>query len=469
MANDLQTLDFLATNFLNLRTLKTLDEKCSLLLDTIRLCGWKNVSLSFLNSKYETKKTLYAGFTPEKIQIAEQNRISPQKRKELLSSQVDRWRISPFYYLPWRDEKARLILTGGIKTEIPIELKREWNKRDLLYAPIYVEARPVAVLTLDEPVNTTEPNKVNLRVPTIIHSLLFEIINRYYEQEYSLHFHQIQKKIIDMGTVGLLELDIENKIIDVNIAAEQLLKKSKEKLLKFRFEKIPSTNWYEQVSPLLTKAMETLEPQSGIITYTPYEQTYKLEIHFLPIHKMFDYWGMLCTVTPSEKSEIFSFYRKIIDTIALVNRDLQGEPASIQAHLVDLLCKQYNLTYPRLYLLNRDHSQLDCIYSYDPSLTDLSLFNHAFNRNSLAANAIIDNRVVFTSIREPEVRDLRKIWDYLGTKAAVAIPIIISEDLKGALVCDADVENFFLDDSLELLLSLIGNLIALTLKSVIKS
>ncbi len=415
------------------------------------------------------KKLSMPALLPKKSRSPSKIGFPPQKRKELLSSQVDRWRISPFYYLPWRDEKARLILTGGIKTEIPIELKREWNKRDLLYAPIYVEARPVAVLTLDEPVNTTEPNKVNLRVPTIIHSLLFEIINRYYEQEYSLHFHQIQKKIIDMGTVGLLELDIENKIIDVNIAAEQLLKKSKEKLLKFRFEKIPSTNWYEQVSPLLTKAMETLEPQSGIITYTPYEQTYKLEIHFLPIHKMFDYWGMLCTVTPSEKSEIFSFYRKIIDTIALVNRDLQGEPASIQAHLVDLLCKQYNLTYPRLYLLNRDHSQLDCIYSYDPSLTDLSLFNHAFNRNSLAANAIIDNRVVFTSIREPEVRDLRKIWDYLGTKAAVAIPIIISEDLKGALVCDADVENFFLDNNLELLLSLIGNLIALTLKSVIKS
>lgn len=469
MSSELQLFDILATNFFNLRTLKTLDEKCSLLLDTIRLCGWKNVSLSFLNSKYETKKTLYAGFTPENIQIAEQNRVPPQKRKELLSSQVDRWRIPPFYYLPWRDEKARQILTNGIKTEIPLNFKREWNKRDLLYAPFYVDARPVAVLTLDEPVNPAEPNKVNLRVPTIIYSLLLEIINRYYEQEYSLHFHQIQKKIIEMGTIGLIELDIDNKIIDVNIAAEQLLKKSREKLLTLRFDKFSSGNWYDQVYPLLTRAMETLESQVGIIAYTPYEQTYEIEIHFLPIHKMYDYWGMLCTITLPEKSEIFSFYRKIIDNIAILNRNLQGDPATIQMHLVDLLCKQFNLTYPRLYLLNRDQSQLDCIYSYDPSLTDLSLFNHTFNRNSLAANAIIENRVIFTSIREPEVRDLRKIWNYLGTKAAVAIPIIISEDLKGALVCDADVENFFLDDSKELILSLIGNLIALTLKSVLKS
>jgi hypothetical protein len=69
MHSDLTQLDLLSTNLYQLKNLKTMDEKCSYLLDTLRRAGWGKVSLSFLNSKYETRKTLYSGYEPEAIKI----------------------------------------------------------------------------------------------------------------------------------------------------------------------------------------------------------------------------------------------------------------------------------------------------------------------------------------------------------------------------------------------------------------
>ncbi len=101
MQSELQQLDVLSSNLFHLRSQKSLDEKCQILLDTLRKSGWDLVSLSFINSKYETTKTLYSGYSDEEIAIANSKNISPVKRKELLSSTVSRYRIGSFYYLPW--------------------------------------------------------------------------------------------------------------------------------------------------------------------------------------------------------------------------------------------------------------------------------------------------------------------------------------------------------------------------------
>ncbi len=470
MMSELQILELLATNLYQLKTFQTLEKKCNLVLDTLRRTGWAKVSLSFINSKYETKKTLYAGFTPEMIQIAEENKLPATKRKELLSSTVDRWRIPPFYYLPWRDERARLILSNGIKTEIPIHLKNEWHKRDLLYAPIYLDARPVAILNLDEPRDLNEPNKVNLRVPTILHSILNEIISSYYNEEFYKNFRKIQQTIIDKGTIGIIELSEENKIKSINIAVEQLLQKSTSTLLNVRLNKIFEGSWYDQLTPILEKAVETLEPQTCLVTYLDSgDNEHHLEIQLMPIHKMYDYSGMICTVSPPEKSEISHIYRQVLSALDQINTSLRGDLSTIQTALVKLMCQQYGLIYPRLYVLSDDLSTLKCLHSYDPRLTDLQFFDHAFNRNSLAANAILENQVLFTSTRERTIRDLRRIWDFLGTKAALAIPININSEIKAALVCDVESPNFFLDEAKKIILTFYGNLISMTFKATLKS
>jgi hypothetical protein len=92
------------------------------------------------------------------------------------------------------------------------------------------------------------------------------------------------------------------------------------------------------------------------------------------------------------------------------------------------------------------------------------IFCHPYNRNSLAANAILENEIVFSSEKEQIVRDLRRIWERLKTKAAIAIPLHILPEVKAALVFDIQEKDFFIDESRKLSLDLFSNLISLVLR-----
>jgi len=63
MRNVLQLLDVLSSNLIHLKLKETLEDKCMVILDTLRKSGWGWVNLSFLNSKYETTKTLFSGYS----------------------------------------------------------------------------------------------------------------------------------------------------------------------------------------------------------------------------------------------------------------------------------------------------------------------------------------------------------------------------------------------------------------------
>jgi len=465
MPSDLTQLDLLSTNLYQLKNLKTMDEKCSYLLDTLRKAGWGKVSLSFLNSKYETRKTLYSGYEPEAIKISEEHKLAPEKRKELLSSTVDRWRIVPFYYLPWRDERARYIVSGGLSTEIPLKYKVEWHKNDLLYAPIYHEGRPVAVLTLDSPREQTIPTKVSLRVPTIIHSMLTEVILQNTLTEHYDNFLEIYNSVIAQGTIGIIEFDESGRITVVNDVAEQILTINRIKLIGNNYYKVLSNDLIAKLSPAIQKAAETLKSVNVITEYTDIDQITKaIDIQITPLHILFNYTGMVWSLNYIEKTAIFKTYRTVLDNFKNINSRLSGDYINIQKQLVKLMCDQYGFRYPRLYILSEDHENLKCVLSYDSQIEDLEFFDHPYNRNSLAANAILENEIVFSSEKEQIVRDLRRIWERLKTKAAIAIPLHILPEVKAALVFDIQEKDFFIDESRKLSLDLFSNLISLVLR-----
>jgi len=470
MSSDLNKLDILSTNLYQLKNLKTTDEKCVFLLDTLRKSGWGKATLSFLNSKYETRKTLYSGYEPEAIKFSEEHKLSAEKRRELLSSSVERWRIAPFYYLPWRDERARYILSGGLRTEIPLKYKVEWNKNDLLYCPIYFEGRPVAVLTLDNPRDPAIPNKVNLRVPTIIHSVLTEVILRSVTEEHYDNFMEIHREILARGTIGIIEMDFSGKINEVNDVAEQILTINKAKLLGNVYSKVIGGELITKLSPAIQKALETLKVASVEVEYKDFNNaTNILEIDITPLHVLFDYTGMVWSISYREKGSIFQMYRTLLDNVNNINSKLSGDYAEIQQRLVKLICELYGFTYPRLYMLSDDQETLKCILSYDSQLEDLTFFDHPYNRNSLAANAILENEPVFTSEREKNIRDLRRIWERLKTKAAIGLPLPILPNVKAALVCDIQKPDFFLDESKKITLNLFCNLMGLTMRSLFET
>ncbi|MFA4920802.1 MAG: hypothetical protein WC611_01575, partial [Candidatus Neomarinimicrobiota bacterium] len=71
-----------------------------------------------------------------------------------------------------------------------------------------------------------------------------------------------------------------------------------------------------------------------------------------------------------------------------------------------------------------------------------------------------------TTEKEKNVRDLRRIWERLKTKAAVAIPLHIMTEIKAALVFDIESADFFLDESKKITLDLFGKLISLALRPI---
>jgi len=467
LTSELSQMDVLSTNLYQLKSLKAMDEKCTHLLEILRKSGWGKTSLCFLNSKFETRKTLYVGYVPEMIKFSEEHKLPPLKRKELLSSTTDRWRIAPFYYLPWRDERARYIVSDGLSTEIPLKYKIEWHKNDLLYGPIYYDARAVAVLTMDEPKDHAVPNKVNLRVPTIIHSIINEIIQQYLAEEQYANFRTIYRSIVGRGTIGIIELDITGKIIDVNAAAEQILTISKTKLLGNIYHKVLNDSFIARIAPPIQEAIETLVPVELDADYADFNQNiHKIKMQIAPLHILYDYTGMIWSLSYSEKSEIFSTYQTVLKILKAINDNFSGDYLDIQNQMIKLMCTEFQFKYPRLYVLSEDQITLKCVHSYDPELEDFSFFDHPYNRNSLASNAILENEIVYSTLKERNVRDLRRIWERLKTKAAIAIPLHIMPNVKAVLVCDIETSEFFLDESKRITLSYFGNLISITLRPV---
>jgi len=470
MPSEIQTLELLASNFNLIRIYDTLDEKCQVLLETIRKSGWGRVTLSFLNSKYETKKTLYSGYPDDLIKIAEEKKLNPLKRKELLSSLVERWKLSTFFYIPWKDVRARTIVSSGRTTEIPIIAKDQWHPMDLLYAPLYYKTRPVAVLTLDDPKDLTTPNKARLRIPQIIHSTLIQVISEYISQEYFSYSKELKDAVMAKGTIGIIEVAHDTKITNINLAGEHILKLRKKNIESLFFLKYFAERFTKNISPTFTKAADTLTPCKVETTYLFGDGTsLDLVLEFFPQHVLYEYIGMICTITYPESRDLYKLYENILDRLGELSEKLTGDFPEIQQKVIFLLCRQFHFRFPRIYRVSDDNSTLECILTFDKETQDLNFFDQPFNRNSLGSTAIIENEVVFSTKADRQIRDIRRIWERLDTPGAIAIPIHITETVRAVLVCDFLEPLFELDRSKEIVFNYFSMILGMTLKPYFKN
>lgn len=465
MLGEIQILELLASNYILIRQQESLNEKCQILLDTLRKSGWARVTLSFLNSKYETKKTLYAGYSDDLIKLAELKKLNPNKRKELLSSLVERYRIGTFYYLPWKDIRARTIVASGKTTEIPIDAKDQWHSMDLLYAPLYYKSRPVAVLALDEPKDKATPDRVKMRVPQIIHSTLIQVIAEYLSQEYFSYSEELKEAIIAKGTLGIIEVTHDDKIKFLNLAGEHILRLRSHKIESLYFLKYFDEKFTKKISPAFQKAQESLQPQNVESTFLYSDGTRReLVLEFFPQHVLYEYTGMICTISYPRSQDMYQIYSDVVTRLKEMSETLIGDFPEIQQKVIFLLCRQFHFRFPRIYAISDDRSTLKCILSFDEETQDLAFFDHAYNRNSLGATAIIDNEIVFTTKEDKQIRDVRRIWQKLDTQGAIAIPIYVNENRTCVLVCDFLEPGFELDMAKDVLLKYFAMVLGMTLK-----
>ncbi len=465
MAGEAQILELLASNFNLIRVYDTLDEKCQVLLDTLRKSGWKRVTLSFLNNKYETKKTLYSGYTNDLIKIAEEKKLNPAKRKELLSSLVERYRLATFYYMPWRDIRARTIVSSGRTTEIPIDAKDQWHPMDLLYAPLYYKARPVAVLTLDGPKEKTTPDKVRMRIPQIIHSTLIQVISEYISQEYFSYSRELKEAIMAKGTIGIIEVSHDGKIKSINLAGEHMLKLRQRNIESHSFLKYFDDRFTKKIAPAFRNVAETLIPEKIASTFLYADGTSKdMVLEYFPQHVLYEYSGMICTISYPEFEDLYKIYGNVVNRLKEMSDTISGDFDEIQRKIVFLLCRQFHFRFPRIYKVSDNKLTLECILSFNEETQDLAFFDHDYNRNSLGATAIIDDETVFATKLDRQIRDIRRIWQKLDTPGAIAIPLHISESVKSVLVCDFLEPVFELDMSKEIIFKYFAMILSMTLK-----
>ena len=470
MASEVQILELLASNFNLIRVYETLDEKCQVLLDTLRKSGWERVTLSFLSNKFDTKKTLYSGYTADLIQIAEENKLKPLKRKELLSSLVERYRLGTFYYMPWKDVRSRTIVSSGRTTEIPIDAKDQWHPMDLLYAPLYYKTRPVAVLTLDEPKDKTTPSKVKLRIPQIIHSTLIQIISEYISQEYFSYSKELKKAIMAKGTIGIIEVSHDGKIQNINLAGEHMLRLRKRNIETLFFLKYFDERLTKRISTAFRNAAEKLIPEKVESTFLFPDETRKdLVMEFFPQHVLYEYSGMICTISYPESKDLYRLYSNIVTRLKEMSDTITGDFSEIQRKIVFLLCRQFHFRFPRIYKVSDDNSTLECILSFNEETQDLAFFDHSYNRNSLGATAIIDDEIVFATKLDRQIRDVRRIWQKLDTPGAIAIPLHVNETIKSVIVFDFLEPVFELDMSKEIIFKYFSLVLSMTLKPYFKN
>ncbi len=352
-----------------------------------------------------------------------------------------------------------------MKSDIPVNLKDEWNDYDMLYIPIYYEALPVAVLLLDKPRNRTKPNRVSLRAQSIVHSCFIEVFHQYIYQENFPHSQILQDTVFGKGTIGVIKLDVLGKISSINIAAEHILSLDHEGLVDTDFFKHFSKDFIDQFTPYFDKAVQTLEITSFEIKYIgKNEVSEKLNVKLFPIHVLYEYRGMVCLVDYPEPTDIFKEYTNILTKLDPLTSAIQCDIKSIQNKLVEWLHDSFGFTYPRIYKLSEDETRMECIYFFDPRIKDIHFFDHSFNRNSLAASALIENKILHTSIYNRKYRDIRQIWKLLKTKGAIAVPLNVINDHKTVFVCDFDSNSLVMDMSKTIILRYFGNVLILTLK-----
>ena len=465
MTTELQYLNILSTNLAYLKSKSTLKDKCLVLLETVRKSGWRRASLSFIDNKFKTVNVFFSGYNSTERKHFERNIISAGKRMELLSATVDKYRHGVFYYLPWREERARDIISDGMRTDIPIELDKVWNTHDMLYAPIYYNAYPVAVFALDSPFSGEVPNALNLRIPSMIHAILIEIIRQYVSIENSPHYQLLQHCIIGKGNIGIIEMDDNERIRQINGVAEIMLGLEFRKALNMHYTKAFDQKLLSEFIAGYREAQQTLEAVTVNIKFMDkHSITRNLRLDYFPIHVLYSYRGMICIFDYPENADVYKTYVNVMRKIDTLKASLVGDARVIQAKLIRWLRENYGFKYPRVYQVSEDQENLICKVFWDKNIKDTAFFNHTFNRNSLPSIALLEKKVLYTTDQDKYIRDVRRIWVALKTKGAIAIPLNLHEPLPVVLVCDFDTSIFTMNRSQEIIFSFFGSLLGTTLK-----
>jgi signal transduction histidine kinase/putative methionine-R-sulfoxide reductase with GAF domain len=235
----LTTLSQKITNLMKSSTeimhVKDMHQRLKVIAKAIQNFGWRRVVIGRVDETLERKELITVGLTREEIKLLKERRASGHVWKERLGPKFEKYKISEFYYIPWRDPWARehfFHVPPDMPTEeaikhmnaVPSRLSEEnmvdWHPQDMLYAPLRtLEGRIVGILSMDDPVDGRKPTRESLiPLELFLHQAAITIENAQLIESLREARKQLETYALE------LERKVEERTQELKRSQEQLLK-----------------------------------------------------------------------------------------------------------------------------------------------------------------------------------------------------------------------------------------------------
>jgi anti-anti-sigma regulatory factor len=149
---------------------EVLEDKLKLIAEGIcEVGGYRRVVISLRDANLNMTGMVCAGLTQEEEAFVWENTVSLEFWQRCLSSEVERFRVGDFYYLPESDPWVQQAIGQGnvLKSSTKPGAPDGWQPYDLLYMPLRdskERERVLAIVALDDPVDGLRPTVEGLRI-----------------------------------------------------------------------------------------------------------------------------------------------------------------------------------------------------------------------------------------------------------------------------------------------------------------
>lgn len=138
-----------------------LEQKLNIILTGLQHAGWKRVTLTLRDRHFNPTRLFSLGLTPEEHRFLENNMLPAEIwRKRLADPHFQKYRHGFSYFVPgddpWSSKNLGVLLPDHTQYN---GYPESWHPNDLLCVPLYdQEQQPIALLSLDQPLNSLRPD-----------------------------------------------------------------------------------------------------------------------------------------------------------------------------------------------------------------------------------------------------------------------------------------------------------------------
>ncbi len=210
-----------------LRAARTFQEKMDLIAQGIGACGWRRVHLYvFDRDRKSIKSAAYWGIDEEGIRHLEANRMSIEEIEKILSDpDAQRFKIGRCYYVPYDadDKFFSQLRDTALKSTLQETGSDGWHPEDMLFIPLHgIGGKVVGLVSVDDPIDMRRPTEESLRSVELFVDYALTFIEESEIENYLSKSRMVLSQVFNLSPVAIVVSDENDKVIQVNPAAEEM-------------------------------------------------------------------------------------------------------------------------------------------------------------------------------------------------------------------------------------------------------